>query len=56
MAGMKKKVYCVIGKNGVESVTCGDNGCHRQSVIFIVKRGELKIKVGCEDKVEGGNN
>ena len=53
---MKKKVYCVIGKNGVELVTCGDNGCHRQSVIFAVDEGELKIKVGCEEGMKNGNN
>lgn len=54
--GMKKKVYCVISKNGVELVTCGDNGCRRQSVVFVVEEGELKIKVGCEDRTENENN
>jgi hypothetical protein len=37
-------------------VTCGDNGCRRQSVVFVVEEGELKIKVGCEDRTENENN
>ena len=53
---MKKKVYCVIGKNGVELMTCGDNRCRRQSIVFAVEEGELKIKVGYEDDVKNGNN